>query len=298
MQRTYLPEGCSETDVTDRLFTKEHFNQLIELIGGRKVIRIETQQKIPTRRIDIVGVTDKGSKWVLEHQDAKGVLDQYHMDKSSGYASGLIQEGDKVEGVLVLVKTASPHFLNQAKLDREIFENKPIKHSRFNFHIIDSGWLADGTYDPKLIDDSFEPQKIIESDSINQSSFKSLLNIEGQGWLPYFRRIDPPTKGNHFSETLRMTHPSIDNNFELYVHKPNDTLIGIHCYDFKPGQDEFLDKVKTFLPDEWNRHRKNKPLAKTRRTIELKFDKTPTDYEIWINMENLKQAIQKALTFA
>jgi len=283
--KVYIPEGKSETDVTDKIFTVEHLNKIISLVGGKQIISQKYQHPIPGRRIDNVGFTESGSAIIFEHMDMSGNLDQVHMDKGRGYGEQMSLETN-VEGVFILCDKASPYFIAQARKIREHYLKRPKKYSHYNLHLIKSQWTLDGDYVPELIDNNIEIKELIPS-TINY--YKDFVKIYGADWS--IQREDYK-KANDRAITLWHRIPELDNNYMAYIHTlSNSVKIGLHCEPKRKVSDDEKTFLKSVSPQDWI----FRDSAEMKATIELTLP-LDSSQEQWADeTEKLKRKVRASL---
>lgn len=272
----YLPEGCQETDVTDKIFTIEHLNKAIELIGGKKITRQTPQFTIEGGRIDNIGFTDQKSIWVFEHQDSSGKADQIHTSKLLQYTT-LMSQTSNIEGGILFCDNVSESY-------KKIYENyreQASKRKRFrymNLHFVKAQWNQQGEFVPELFD-------TIEAESIQDSTldyYADFVDIYAKEWN--IQREDR----NGEAITLWHRIPELPAKYMAYVHTlKNSIKIGLHCEkNFTPNDEQFLQSLK------WGNYRDS---AKDKRTIEIILD-LDSKQEKWADLtESLKRSVRKTL---
>ena len=274
----YLPEGCQETDVTDKIFTIEHLNKAIQLIGGKKITRQTSQYQVEGGRIDNIGSTDKKTIWVFEHQDSSGKADQIHTSKLLTYTGGLSQTYD-VEGGILFCETVSDYY----KKLYETFREQSAKRRRYKFmnlHFVKAQWTDQGEFVPELFDS-------IQSESIQDSTldhYADFVDIYAKEWTIQREEI------NNTGITLWHRIPELPAKYMAYVHiLKNSIKVGIHCLkNYNSNDEQFLQSLGL---DTWT----YRDSAKDRRTLEKELSKD-SDPQSWADLtESLKRSVRKTL---
>ncbi len=275
MSKTYLPEGKSETDVTDKIFTVDHLNQAIELIGGRKIISQSSQYTIEGGRIDNVGITDKKSIWVFEHQDASGKADQVHTSKNLQYTT-LLSQTNQVEGGILFCNSVSEAYKKMYQDYRELASRRK-RWSYLNLHFIKSQWDQEGNFVPELFD-PYEAEQIKES---TIDYYEDFYKVYASDWSIQREEM------NGSSHTLWHRISELPSRYMAYVHTTTSNVkIGLHCLQDSSDADEKF--MKLICPTNWS-FRKSKG---TRSTIELVLDKDSPQEQWADETEKLKRKIR------
>lgn len=274
----YLPEGCLETDVTDRRFTVDHLNKAVALIGGKLCQRQDKQFTVEGGRIDNVGFTDRKSIWVFEHQDASGRADQVHTAKLLQYTT-LLSQTYEIEGGILFCDSVSDAYKRLYQDYRELSSRRK-RWRHHNLHFVKAQWNDQGEFCPEL----FDP---VESEAIEYSTldfYKSFVDIYAKEWS--IQREER----NMGAITLWHRIPELPSKYMAYVHTLKKTIkVGLHCLkDFDAEDESFLQKI---LPEGWA----YRDTAKDRRTIEREFP-LGIDQETLANeTERLKRIVRKTV---
>ena len=272
----YIPEGLTETDITDKKLTVNDINRAIKLINGRPVVRIRTQQSVDGGRVDIIGETEKGSLWIIEHQDLSGKADLIHSSKLLFYTF-LAGQKKTIEGGLLLCDNVSNDYKKVYETFREL-SAKRKKWSGFNVHFLRAQWNGDN-FIPELFDS-------VENEMAPQTTlnhYKNFVDIYAKEWAIQREGIN----GNAI--TLWHRVPELESKYMAYIHTLEKAIkIGLHCLKNVIDDDEIF--LKDVCPKGWEYRR-----ATDRATIEIELPKTSSE-EDWANLtENLKRTIRKEI---
>ena len=279
MIKTYIPEGKSETDVTDKIFTVEHLNQAIELVGGRKIISQSAQYTIEGGRIDNVGFTDKKSIWVFEHMASSGKADQIHTSKNLQYTT-LLSQTNEVEGGILFCDTVSEAYKKMYQDYRELSSRRK-KWAYLNLHFVKAQWDEQGNFIPELFN-SYEAETIKES---TIDYYKDFYKVYACDWS--IQREE--NNGNAITLWHRVSE--LPTKYMAYVHTTKSNIkIGMHCLqDTTSISEKFMNLV---CPGNWS-YRKS---LGSRSTIEIELPKDSLQEQWADETEKLKRLVRKQLS--
>lgn len=276
----YIPEGLTETDITDKKLTVDDINRAIKLINGRPIVRIRTQQSVDGGRVDIIGETEKGSLWIIEHQDLSGKADLIHSSKLLFYTF-LAGQKKTIEGGLLLCDNVSNDYKKVYETFREL-SAKRKRWSGFNVHFLKAQWNGDN-FVPELFD-------TVENEMAPQTTlnhYKNFVDVYAKEWA--IQREDYK-KANDRAITLWHRIPELDNNYMAYIHTlSNSVKIGLHCEPKRKVSDDEKTFLKSVSPQGWI----FRDSAKMKATIELTLP-LDSSQEQWADeTENLKRIIRQ-----